>query len=62
MACSWSAVSRHGQDVGLVDLAPKHDRDARSASLAADHRCHHRCAVAGATPRAAAAALIVAPS
>ena len=35
--------------------------DARSASLAARQRCHHRCAVAGATLRAAAAALSVDP-
>ena len=39
----------------------KHALDARSAGSAARQRCHHRCAVAGATLRAAAAALSVDP-
>jgi hypothetical protein len=55
--CSASTDGRHGHDLGIGARARRHALDARSCSLAWRHRCHHRCAVAGTTFRAAAAAL-----
>ena len=72
IAASWLPI-----DVGPVDLRRggtltcaaisqalrdrRHALDVRSSSHADFQRCHHRCAVAGATLRAAAAALSVEP-
>ena len=51
-----SGTSSRGLRCGLLERSPKQARVARACSLASRHRCHQRCAVAGETLNAAAAA------
>ena len=47
--CSSSGASRLGLRPGRLERSNRHDRLARSSSVACRHRCHQRCAVAGDT-------------
>jgi hypothetical protein len=61
IASASSGASRRGERCGRLERSSRHDRVARASSPASSQRCHHRCAVAGDTLKAAAAAFNVIP-
>jgi hypothetical protein len=61
IASASSGASCRGERSGLLERSNRHDSVARASSLAPSQRCHQRCAVAGETLKAAAAALSVIP-
>ena len=57
IASASSGASCRGEQHGRLERSSRHERLCRASSFASSQRCHQRCAVAGDTLRAAAAAL-----
>jgi putative hemolysin len=62
IASASSGASCLGERCGRLERSKRQDSVARACSLPASQRCHQRCAVAGDTLKAAAAAFSVIPS
>jgi len=61
IASASSGASCRGERCGRLERSNRHERFARASSLASFQRFHQRCAVAGDTLKAAAAAFSVIP-
>jgi hypothetical protein len=61
IAAASSGASWRGEHRGRLERSNRHDNVARASSPASSQRCHQRCAVAGDTLKAAAAAFSVIP-
>jgi hypothetical protein len=61
IASSSSAGSCRGERCGRLEWSNRQDSVRRASSPASNQRCHQRCAVAGETLKAAAAAFSVIP-
>jgi hypothetical protein len=61
ITASTSGASCRGERCGRLQRSTRHDHERRASSPASSQRCHQRCAVAGDTLKAAAAAFSVIP-
>jgi hypothetical protein len=62
IASASSGASCLGERRGRLGRSNRHERLLRASAVASSQRCHQRCAVAGDTLKAAAAAFNVIPS